>query len=612
VNKVSRKKKVSIHKVLENQERNENELTPSQEMPSKGIRQKTTSIITLIQILILLFISFTVYFNALSGDFVYDDIDQVVNNPWIRDIRNIQTIFSKSVLSFRPGLSTSNYYRPLMHIMYMVNYHVFGLKPWGFHLVNILFHSGASVLVFLIIRRLLIEYKAATYMVYLSPSFIAALLFATHPIHTEAVTSIAGLPDLASTLFYLLSFYLYMLFRDGAKKCYLGSILSFSVAILFKEPALTLLIILIIYDYVLKPLDETLFTRIKRYLPYAVASGVYLLLRYYALGSFAPNKFYAGLNTYQSIINIFPLFREYLTSLLWPFKLNYWPTFHPIRSIGEAKFIISIVVTVIFFIAAAAANRKNKVLFLSFLFLVIPLLPVFYIKGISGKPFAERYLYLPSFGFVLLLATFLSWTRERLQQRAVTAITISFMVVVGFYSVGTIRRNNVWMDNFHFWLDIVKKSPDLVEAHNNLGIAYAAQGQWDKAIAEYETALRLRPEYLVAHNNLGVAYAAQGQWDKAIAEYETALRLRPNTEDAHYNLGIAYASQGQWDKAIAEYETALRLRPDNEDAHYNLGIAYAAQGQWDKAITEYQTALRLRPDFYEARQRLNDVASRRH
>jgi tetratricopeptide (TPR) repeat protein len=612
VGKALMKKKASIHKTMDNQESNEKVLKSSQEAPSEGSRQKTPSVITLIQILILVLVSFTVYFNAISNDFICDDIDQIVENPWIRDIRNIQTIFSKSVFSFRPGTSILNYYRPMMHIMYMISYHVFGLKPWGFHLVNILFHSGASVLVFLIIRRFLIEHRIATSTVYLSPPFIAAMLFASHPIHTEAVTWIAGLPDLAFSFFYLLSFYLYILFRDGAKRCYLASILSFSVAILFKEPALTLLIMLIIYDYLLKSLDETLFARIKRYIPYVVVSGIYLLVRYYALGGFAPGKFYPGLSTYQFIINIFPLFRDYLTSLLWPFNLNFWPTFHPIKSIFEAKGMISIIVTVIFFIATVAAYRKNKILFWGLLFLVIPLLPVFYIKGISGKPFAERYLYLPSVGFVLLLATFLSWSRERLKPHAAMAITISFMIIVGLYSVETISRNKVWRDNFNFWLDTAKKSPDLVEAHSNLGVAYASQGQWDRAIEEYQTALRLKPEYFTAHNNLGVAYASQGQWDRAIEEYQTTLRLRPDSEDAHYNLGVAYASQGQWDRAIEEYQTALRLRPDSEDSHYNLGVAYASQGQWDRAIAEFQAALRLKPDLYEARQRLNDIVSRRH
>ncbi len=602
VGKASRNKKGSINKVSGNQGRHEKGLKPSQESPSIIGLQKTASIITFIPILILLLISFVVYFNALFGDFVYDDISQIVNNPWITNIRNIPTIFSKSVWSFEE-LGTSNYYRPMMHIVYMLNYHLFGLKPWGFHLVNILFHFGASVLVFLVVRRLLTEHRDSMCSVYLSPPFIAAMLFASHPIHTEAVTWIAGLPDVAFSFFYLLSFYLYMLFREGVKRGYLLSILSFSVATLFKEPALTLPIMLIAYDYLLKKSDETILAVIKRYMPYVAISGVYLLVRYSALRGFAPLESYSYLSTYQFIINVFPLFREYLTSMLWPFDLNLWHTFHPISSLFEAKGMISIVVTVLFFIGAVAAYRKDRVIFFSLFLVVVPLLPVFYIKAIGGKPFAERYLYLPSVGFVFLLAIFLSWARENLP-RAVRSITIVFIVIGALYTGETITRNNVWQDNFNLWSDTVKKSPDSEIAHHNLGLAYRSKGQLDKAIEEYLTALWLNPKNARVHNNLGAAYASQGQLDRAIAEYQIALRLKPDDAKAHNNLGVAYRSQGQLDRAIAEYLTALRLSPDYTDAHNNLGLAYRSQGQLDKAIAEYLTALRLKPDLVEAHNNL--------
>jgi len=568
--KASRRKRSSINEAQGNQGKHEKELDPSQKSPSKVGSQKTTSLMKFIPIMILLLVSFAVYFNALFGDFVYDDKEQVVNNPWIRDIGNIPTIFSRSVWSFQPGLSTWNYYRPLMHIVYMLNYHVFGLKPWGFHLVNILFHCGVSALVFLIIRRFLTEHTVTTSSVYLSPPFMAAMLFASHPIHTEAVTWVAGLPDVAFTFFYLLSFYLYILFREGAKTGYLFSILSFSVATLFKEPALTLPIMLIAYDYQMKKFDETLLVGIKRYIPYIVVSGIYLLVRYHALGSFAPLESYTDLSTYQFIINVFPLFREYLTSLLWPFNLNFWHTFHPISTLIEANGMISIVVTVIFiFLVALAAYKKKKIYFVGLLLLIIPLLPAFYIKGISGKPYAERYLYLPSVGYVLLLAILLSWAKDKLP-RAAKSVTIVFIAIVGLYTVGTINRNKVWKDNFYFWSDTVKKSPDNAIAHNELALAYVTQGQLDRAIAELQTILRLMPDNANAHISLGNVYVAQGQLDRGIAEFQEALRLKPNSAIAHKNLARAYASQGQLDRAIAEFQTALRLKPDFNEAQQGL------------------------------------------
>jgi len=600
---VSGKKKDSMRKAPGNQGTHEKKLAPSKVAPSRGGLQKGTSTIAFIPLLIILLVSFAVYFNALSWDFVYDDKDQVVENPWIRDIGNILTIFSKGVWSFKLEGNTSNYYRPLMHIVYMLNYHLFGLNPWGFHLVNILFHCGASVLVFLIIRRFLTEQRGTTPSTYLSPPFIAAVLFASHPIHTEAVTWIAGLPDVAFTVFYLLAFYFYMLFRDGAKGCYAASVLSFSVATLFKEPALTLPIVLIIYDYQLRKFDETLRVEIKRYIPYVVVSAIYLSLRYYALGSFAPTESYASLSTYQFIINVFPLFREYLTSLLWPFNPNFWHTFHPISSLFDAKGMSSIVVTTIFVVVAVAARNRNKMLFWGLLLLVIPLLPVFYIKGITGKPFAERYLYLPSFGYVLLVAVFLSWAKETLPH-SVMIISIVATIIVGAYAVGTINRNNAWKDNFALWSDTARKSPDSANAHYNLGVEYISLRQSDRAMAEFQAAVRLKPDASEAHNDLGFAYASEGQWERAIAEYQTAVRLKPDNAKAHNNLGVAYASQGQADRAATEYQTAVRLKPDFVKAYYNLANVYASQGQMEKAVAEYQTVLRLKPDYAEAHNNL--------
>ncbi|MGD1076174.1 MAG: hypothetical protein ABR903_08900 [Thermodesulfovibrionales bacterium] len=163
-------------------------------------------------LLIVLLVSFRIYFNALFNSFVYDDRLQVLDNCWIRDINHVPDIFSKSVWSFQDETVISNYYRPLMHLFFLLNYHVFGLRPWGFHLLNVLFHAGVSVLVFVISARLLRASSNPSPLTengfagsLLSPPFVGALLFAAHPIHTEAVAWVSGVPELSYTFFFLLS-----------------------------------------------------------------------------------------------------------------------------------------------------------------------------------------------------------------------------------------------------------------------------------------------------------------------------------------------------------------------------------------------------------------------
>ena len=490
-----------------------------------------------------------------------------------------------------------------MPYVYMFTYHVFDLNPWAFHLVSILFHCGTSVLVFLTIRRFLNEERITRFFAYFSPPFIAALLFASHPIHTEAVAWISGQMDVAFTFFYLLSFYLYVRSEDKKRGSYIFSVISFALAMFIKEPALTLPAILLAYDFVFSRRHASPLVYVKRYASFLIIGTIYLALRIHALGRFAPEHRHAELNAYQYAINTFPLFIQYLQKLLFPVNLSVFYKFHPILTMFGLKGLLSLFGTIAFVVFMCISAKKNGVAFLGLVFITAPLLPALYIQALGESTFSERYLYLPSVGYVFLIAVLVSWLRDRLPQAA-RKIPIVVIIILALYVAGTITRNNVWKDNFTLWADTVEKSPDSAEAHNNLGLAYVSQGQLDRAIAEYQTALRLKPDYEMAHYNLGLAYASQGQLDRAIAEYQTALRLSPGVAEVHNNLGFAYASQGQFDRAIAEYQTALRLKPDYAMAHYNLGIAYASQGQFDLAIAEYQTALRLKPDYAGAHNNL--------
>ncbi|MCR4284939.1 MAG: hypothetical protein NUV97_02745, partial [archaeon] len=340
---------------------------------------------------------------------------------------------------------------------YMIDYHIFGLKPWGFHLNNIIFHAGVTLLVYLIASILINQSRDLNFKSQipnskskiqnhkskiinlksqiqnsksqilnlktkiLSPAFIAAFLFAAHPIHTEAVTWIGGIPELSFTLFYLLSFYFYMaaLPRSapyinsdrGGGKGFILSLIFFFLSILCKETALTLPILLLVYDYsfrkdTLLPLSpKTLYHLLKRYFPYLIVSIIYFILRTYALGGFAPQpKRHAQLSNYEYLINVFPLFTQYLEKLILPINMNAFYVFHPISSIFQWKGLIALILT-LGFVFLVYIFRRHKVVFLSLLWIVIPLLPVLYIPVLGENTFADRYLYLPSIGFVILIST---------------------------------------------------------------------------------------------------------------------------------------------------------------------------------------------------------------
>lgn len=591
--------------------------------------------------IVIILTSFIVYSNALFNGFVSDDNLQLLNNPWIKHAKYIPEIFLSNFWGFQ-GENTS-LYRPLPAILYMMIYHICGLKAWGFHLLNILFHTANSIFVFLIASSLFSRTRFPASFSSSGLAFFTAVLFATHPIHTEAVAWAGGMMDVSFTFFFLTSFYSYMRGTGEdrpSKATYLFSVVSFFLAALCKEPALTLPAILAAYDYAYKKEGVPFSHHVKRYIPFAVAAGIYLMLRLNALKGFAPTRVDLGLTLYEYAINILILFGKYLEKLILPINLNFWHVFHPATSLLTWRGIASLIIALAFAGILVISMKKSKTLFLCLLLIAAPLLPALYIPALTQgleNAFTERYLYLPSLGFVLILAYSIGCMKAHKPKWAMPLIA-TCLVLVGLYASGTIKRNFVWKDSYSLWSDAQRKSPDSAAPymalgdvfqekgwiekaigqyqaalrlrpnwtpiHISLGDAYAAKGVVDRGIEYYNTALELKPDSTDAHNRLGLAYWKKGLVDQAIEHYQTALRLSPQLQGVHNNLGLAYASKGWIDKAIEEYEEALKADPDSAGVHNNLGNAYESKGWIDRAITHYQEALRLQPDYVDAHNNL--------
>lgn len=485
---------------------------------------------------IISLISIAVYSRAFYSGFVLDDKIQVLENPLNRDIANIPKLFSSGIVSYVNIGAGSNNYRPMMNVIYTLNYDLFGPQPWAFHLTNVLLHAGTSILVFFLINKILC--KSARKPLSSLPAFIAALLFAIHPIHTEAVIWVAAVPELSYTLFFLLSFYLYMKGREGSKTSYLFSWVSFALATLCKEPAITLPVILVGYDYVCRKPGERLFEYVKRYAPYLLIIAGYLLVRHFALHGFAPREPNIQLYGYEYFINIFPLFGQYLGKLLLPVNLNAIYVFHPIFSIFSIKGMLSIAVTAVFISLSIVALRKRNMAILGSLMIAVPLVPVLiFYRSLGIFAFADRYLYLPSFGFVLLVGLAISWFQTT-KTKAMLGVYIITILVLGFYSFGTISRIPVWKNEFTLYSDIARKAPDSFFAHNFLGRAYAKQGRINEAINELETALKLKPDLAEAHYNLGLIYMSLRRNDDAVNEFKAALMINPYFTPAREMLNL--------------------------------------------------------------------------
>lgn len=410
--------------------------------------------------------AFAVFANTLSNGFVSDDEQLVLLNPWITDPRFLAEIFSSSAWGFLNDSSVSNYYRPLVHLIYLVTHGIFGLEAWGFHLVNVLFHVANTVVVFALTARLVAlseladqfgKFRSAgrcapygseeSALHPLSVPFIAALLFATHPIHAEAVNWVASVQELSFTLLYLLSFHLYLAPDAGGRRRVASAALFF-LALLCKETALTLPALLVVYDLAVgdRRTAATAADAVRRYLPYVVAVALYALLRHNALSDLVPAAGILHLDLYQSIINLPPLFAANIAKLMLPVGLSFRHPFAPISSLWTLQAAVGAAVAAAYLAALLAAWRKDRLAFLCLALVVLPLLPTFYINALAVNPFAERFLYLPSVGFVILAAMLLRALAAL--PRAGIAAWVVLVVATLWYSSAALARNGAWKDAY--------------------------------------------------------------------------------------------------------------------------------------------------------------------
>jgi tetratricopeptide (TPR) repeat protein len=554
--------------------------------------------------LIVPLLAIVLYLNTLGNGFVYDDIPQVVQNPWIRGFHHVWAIFTSGAWGF--GGESTNYYRPLMHIFYMLLYFFFGLNPLGFHVFNICVHAGVSLLVFSLASGLLHDDRPLLSPPVLSASVTAGLLFAAHPIHTEAVSWISGIPDLSFTFFCLGSLLLYMRLpaerMPSSDPSYLLSVLLFSLATLCKETALVFPFVFIAYDHFIREDRRALRRRICGYLPFLTVAAVYFLLRVHALGGLAPQKRHTELTTHQYLVSALPLLRDYVLKLILPLNLSVFYTFHPASSVLQAPVLSALIFILVLLVLLFRLHKANKRAFFLFLLMLIPLLPVMYIPALGENPFAERYLYLPSVGFVLLLSLAVQYA-NRTRPKSSLVITISVCLVIALYSSGVVARNPAWKNDRTLWEDAVTKSPDAAIARYNLGLILYQEGYLDRAIQQYQAALRLQPSPKV-YNDLAVAYNDVGLSDRAIGLLQIAVRMSPEFADAHNNLGVAYISKRLYRKAIEHLKIAAALNPSFSGTYSNLGLSYEGLGMRDDAITNYEIALRLDANNSTARKNL--------
>jgi tetratricopeptide (TPR) repeat protein len=552
---------------------------------------------------LLIVVAAIVYMNSLSNDFVYDDISTIVENVHIKHFgKNLPSFFNRSYFKIAHGESS---YRPVATLSYYLLYALFELKPFGYHLFSLVLHIFNVVLVYLL-ANLIINNKIS--------SLIAGLLFACHPVLTEAVDCISFNDDLLAALFFFLALFLYVKLKTTAIKgnliIYISSLVCFLLGLLSKEMAITLPIIIVVYDltlrgpaprpFSLKPVVNTLVKRKHFYIGYAAVTLFYLWVRFLILNNPQESVNAGWGSLFERIIYLPVLFFDYIKLIIFPLNLNADYVFsYPARFFQACNIVSYLLVTGLIIFSFMIYKRSSAISFGIWWFF-ITLLPVYNLMEIYN-PIAERYLYIPLFGFCLVIPLLMVNLLRRISFAPQTVLTFSaVLIIVVFYAVIAIDRNRDWRDSYSLWIRTLETSPDSVKAHGNLARVYLEQGLLEQSWREIKKTIELDPRDYKAYHNLGVLLAKQGLSSDAIQAYKKAIEKNPKYADAHFNLGNIYKELDLRQEALQEYKKVIEIDPEDIEARNNLGVVYAIEGKLEAAIAAWEKVLEIETDNREA------------
>ncbi len=579
--------------------------------------QQNPSLRVLVHICSVVFLILIIYSNTIHAPFQWDDDEFIVNNPFIRNLDYSVNDSGSKELRILQGDLTNRY---IGYVTFAMNYRAHGLSVTGYHIVNIAIHVANAILIYILV---LITFKTpflhASPLRRQSPSIalFSSLIFAAHPIQTEAVTYIFQRLASLMTLFYLLSLTAYIQSRTGqnrlSKILYYGiALFSAALAMKTKENAFTLPIMIAVFDFCF--FNDSWKKRALFLAPILLTLAIIPLTLLGLFGSTLHSPSYMSEVPFDRSSYLFTQFRvivTYLRLLVFPINQNLWYDYPTYSSFVHPQVLLSFVFLTSLFLfgvsmtlqtrsdgAAASGLAKSsahRLIGFGILWFFIAIsvessvIPLYQLID-------EYRVYLPSAGLIISFVTGIFLLKEQFKVSRVAVLT-SFVIAVMVLSAATYARNEVWNDKISLWEDIVSKSPRKERAHFGLGTAYVERNMLDKALEQFSAALALDPYDAQAHNGIGTVYLSKGMFDKAVEHFQLSISILPNYPYSHYNLALTYQAKKMYDRAIEEYLTVLRLRPYDADAHNNLAHIYQERRMFDKAIAEYQFVLYLNPQY---------------
>ncbi len=576
----------------------------------------------------LALVTLTTFFSVVRSEFInFDDPDYVTENKIVQ-----RGITSEGMAwAFRSG-RTGNWH-PVTWFSHMLDCQIYGLKPAGHHLTNLLFHIANTLLLFFILRL-------ATGAMWRSA--VVAALFALHPLHVESVAWVSERKDVLSTFFLMLALGSYFRYAkiftntteptaktSPARTNYMLALSFFALGLMSKPMLVTLPFLLLLLDF--WPLQRIQFPPLRldrrilyEKIPFFALSIISSIITFYAqkqVGAVAP---LTHLPLAPRLANALVSYCRYIWKTIWPLDLA---VLYPSRqwelwqSLGAA--MILLLVTLI----AIRAARRRPYFATGWFWFLGTLVPVIGLVQVGAQSMADRYSYVPLIGlfiavvwgaqellaktakqvsFILSAVAICACvliTRVQLQywKTAVTVFERDLAVTeknfTAHLNLGVVlgRRGKV-AESIQHYRAALEVKPDHGETHYNLANALARIGETTEAISHYQAALKANPKDAEAHNNLAVALQKSGAPQEIEMHFQEAIRLQQDNSAAHFNYALFLVRQGRAE-AIQQFSEVVRLDPANEQAHFQLGILLASQKQLPNAIEHLRSAMRLKPNW---------------
>jgi tetratricopeptide (TPR) repeat protein len=544
--------------------------------------------------ILLVVLTFLAYIPALRGGFVWDDDAYVTRNPLLTAPDGLERIWFSA--------HHQSQYFPLVYTTLRFEHTLWGLRPAGYHFVNILFHALNALLVWVVLRRLA-----------LPGSWLAAAIWAVHPVNVESVAWITELKNTQSTLFYLLAVLAWMKFtarETGRPWRFYGLALVLQALALFsKTTACTLPAALLLVLWLRKePIGWRRLVQVAPFLALGVAMGLISVWWEAHLGNYG-NELDYSFNGLERLLIATHALWFYVTKLVWPAKLAFsYPRWEiDVRDPRQYTWLIGCVAMALFlWWRRRVLGRAPVAAVVFFVAALSPLLGFIPLYTFRYTFVADHYQYVASIGLIALFAAAVS-SRVDTWQLGTTgqcALSVPLLFALGAL---TWRQAHIYRDAETLWRDTLTKNPRCWMAHLHVGNHLLEQGRVQEAIRHDEQAVEIKPDSAMAHYDLGNALLQAGRIEEAVGHYQEALRIEPGDFKTHTNLGNALQQMGRVPEAAGEYEQALRIKPNDAMVRTDLGIALQQMGRLPEAIREYMWALRIKPDYAEAHVNLGNA-----